>query len=89
MRINGIMCREDLGSLAERVKWAREVRRMSREDLAEASGLSLSSIKRLESGQTKNPKGSAIVGLEDALGCDFTWLIHGGSGYILPVWGKA
>ena len=87
--MKGVMCREDLSSLAERVKWAREVRRMSCEDLAEASGLSASSIRRIELGQTKDPKGSAIVGLEDALGCDFTWLRNGGSGYVLPIWGKA
>jgi len=78
-----------LGTLAERVRLMRDRLCMSRRDLAELSRLSLTTIGRIERGQTKNPKGSAIEGLEDALGCDFTWLRNGGSGYVLPIWGKA
>ena len=78
-----------LGTLAERVRLMRDRLCTSRADLAEASGLSASSIRRIEQGQTKDPKGSAIIGIEDALGCDSTWLLNGWGGYVLPIWGKA
>jgi len=78
-----------LGTLAERVRLMRDRLCMSRRDLAELSRLSLATIGRIEQGHTKDPRGSAIIGIEDALGCDSTWLLNGGGGYVLPIWGKA
>ena len=54
--------------MAYRVKEVREEKRMTQEELAEASGVSRTTIVAIEKGETKNVLASTLLKLAQAMG---------------------
>jgi len=67
----------DVGTLAERVRAMRAYLRMSRATLAEISGVSKSTIERIETGVTENIRFETADRLGRALGCSLEWISSG------------
>lgn len=55
-------------TVADRIKEAREARKWSREVLAAVSGVSVSTIGRIERGEEMQPRAGSIIALAVALG---------------------
>ncbi|GAA4289550.1 helix-turn-helix domain-containing protein [Aestuariibaculum suncheonense] len=72
-------------NLAQRVKALRNRKGLSQEDLAEASGLSLRTIQRIENNETE-PRGDTLRKLSEALDCTpediIDWKIQEDKGYL-------
>ena len=70
--------REDIGALptgvqtlAEEIKTARKLNRMSLQGVADASGYTKSHVWELEQGRSRNPTVAMIAALSKALGVPF------------------
>jgi transcriptional regulator with XRE-family HTH domain len=61
-------------SISEKIKYFRTAHKMSREKLSELSGISLSTIRKYESGERK-PKADQLLKLADALGISINTLL--------------
>lgn len=66
---------DDLGSLAGRVRYARTLRRLTQDRLAELSGLKQGDISKIENGRILKTTG--MPGLARALQCSVDWLDTG------------
>lgn len=64
-------------TLAERVRWARRQKGISCEALAVVVGVHKTYISKIENGDAENPAASIAIGLSEALGVGFRWLILG------------
>lgn len=62
-------------TLAERVKFAREFKRLTQQTLAKKAGLKQSDISKLETGRMHST--TAMIGLAKALECSVSWLDNG------------
>ncbi len=51
-----------VGSVGERVRWWREVRGLSIDELGDAAGVSRSTVQRIEVGVTVDPRLGSVVG---------------------------
>lgn len=60
---------------AERVAEVRAARKMSLQELADASGFTKSHVWELEQGRSRNPTVRAVWSLADALGVSPAWLL--------------
>jgi transcriptional regulator with XRE-family HTH domain len=69
---------EDMKTLPERVRWAREKRRMSHAELDEVADLSCGHSAKIEKGDREHPSASTMSKLAYALKVDIGWLINGG-----------
>lgn len=63
--------------LGERLTEARKLRRFSQVSLAKAAGLAQPSISELESGETKEISGPALIAISHALNVRPAWLVTG------------
>lgn len=63
--------------LKDRIRVAREARKLNQRELAEQADLSLSVVALLERGRRTNLKLSTAQALADALGCSVEWLAFG------------
>lgn len=61
-------------TLASKIKEYRKIKKMSQEDLANASGINISTIKKYECGY-RNPKPEQIQKIADALGISISVLM--------------
>ena len=64
-------------TLAQRFKYAREAAGLTKADLARALGISRASVTQIESGITKNLRGSTLVSLEQVTGISSEWVEEG------------
>lgn len=60
-------CGPDLGLFADRLRETRELRRMTLQDVADASGFAKSHVWEIESGKSRNPTVRAVWSLARAL----------------------
>jgi len=65
----------DLGLFAARLRETRELRRMTLQDVADASGFAKSHVWELESGKPRNPTVRAVWSLARALCVSPAWLL--------------
>jgi transcriptional regulator with XRE-family HTH domain len=65
-------------TIGERVKWAREKRKLSCAALDEIADLSCGHSASIESGRRETPSAATISKLAKALDVDLAWLINGG-----------
>ena len=69
--------REELmKSFGDRLRFARETKRLSRRAVGEKIGRTARTVERWEAGETKPTAGDAI-GVADAIGVDYEWLRSG------------
>ena len=61
--------------MQSRIADTRRARRMSFDEVAEASGFAKSHVWELEKGRTRNPTVRAVWGLSKALGVSPSWLL--------------
>lgn len=64
-----------MNTLAERIKYTREIKNLSQNDVATRAGISQPTYFKIESGLTKKPRN--ILELAQALGVNPTWLATG------------
>lgn len=64
-------------TLGARLSQARKRKVLSQEELAEAAGVPVVTISRIENGHTGEPRPSTVRKLATALEVDPTWLIFG------------
>lgn len=64
-------------TLAERLRYAREKRRLSARALSRRAHISAAMVGLIERGTTDDPKGSTIKALAAALGVTTDWLLTG------------
>lgn len=64
-------------TLAERVRWAREVAAVSARELADLSGCTAGHISMIETGRRDNLTSEAATGIARAFGVSLDWLING------------
>ena len=64
-------------NFVERIKQIKKDTGMKTETLAEKSGISVSTLSKLLSGHTEEPKLSAAIAIADALGCSLEYLATG------------
>jgi transcriptional regulator with XRE-family HTH domain len=69
----------ELGPFARRLTTLRERARLSRDQLAELSGVSVDLIQSLEQGRADNPTLRSLLGLAQGLGLTVGELIEGPS----------
>lgn len=69
-----------LDSLAKRVKWARQQRRMTQVALAETANVAQSDVSKIERGDTL--KTANLLALARALKCDADWLDTGDGSWL-------
>lgn len=65
-------------TLAGRVKWAREKRKLSCAEVDELAGLSCGHTASVESGRRESPSVTTASKIAHALQIDIAWLINGG-----------
>ena len=75
MRADGKAFGPDLGLFAIRLKDTRKLRRMSLQDVADASGFTKSHVWDLENGSARNPTVRAVWSLARALCVSPAWLL--------------
>lgn len=63
-----------MGTLAERIQHAMEVRGMSQADLARATGIATSNIAYIVTGKTKDPRFDSVLKIAKALGVSLDYL---------------
>lgn len=61
----------------ERLKYAREQAKLSQSFIAKECGVKTQSVSQWESGSTKFPKAENILGVSDATGFAFRWIVTG------------
>jgi len=64
-------------TLAERLRWLREERKLSKVDLAVAAGVSQGAIQLIEKGATRKPSAEVIAKLAALFGCTEAYLLEG------------
>lgn len=64
-------------SLGERLRFSRDLAKLSRRELAETTGMSARTIEHYENGTT-DATYQKLCQLSDALGVEITWLVSGG-----------
>ncbi len=65
-------------TLSERLKWAREKRKLSHAELDEIADLSCGHSAKIETGEREHPSSLTVSKLAYALQVDLSWLINGG-----------
>lgn len=63
-----------MGTLAERIQHAMEVRGMSQADLARATGIATSNIAYIVTGKTKDPRFDSVLKIAKALDVSLDYL---------------
>lgn len=66
-----------MGTLPERLLWARKTAGLTTRELAAEAQVSLGYPSALECGQVKKPSVEAVKRLADALGVSFEWVYWG------------
>lgn len=69
--------RRILRTLGDRVRYARELRLLSGNQLSKVAGLSRAHVGMIERGDVEDPAGSTVQKLAEALGVDADWLLTG------------
>ena len=64
-------------AVGERLRWARDRRAWTQEDLFRASGVQIVTISRIENRRIGRPRQSTVRRLAAALGVDPGWLLTG------------
>jgi len=64
-------------TLGERIRSSRERRIMTQGDLAQAAGLALVTVNRIENDAIENPRPGTIRKIAAALGVNPAWLLFG------------
>lgn len=67
----------DMGTLAERLREAREDKGAKQEDLADVAGVSKQAISKIENGGTLKPAMSTMEPIARLLGVNVRWLVDG------------
>jgi transcriptional regulator with XRE-family HTH domain len=68
---------ETRGTVGGRLKWARDRRAWTQDDLARAAGVPILTVSRIERGRVAMPRQSTVRKLAGALGVDAGWLLTG------------
>jgi len=63
-----------MSTLAERIRFAMEMRGMTQADLARATGMNTSNIAYIVTGQTKDPRFDSVVKIARALDVSLEYL---------------
>lgn len=72
------MSTHTLGTLKDRVRWARETAGLSARELSRFAGLTKSHINLFEVEESRTRlSGAALLGLSDVLGVSMEWLVDG------------
>lgn len=69
------MSQPDMAAFQKRIADTREARRMSLQEVADASGFTKSHVWELEQGRSRNPTVRAVWSLAAALGVTPAWLL--------------
>lgn len=66
-------------TLGDRVRVAREYRKLSRDQLAVMAGIASKTIERLEYNARTDADTKTLLGISDALKVSIDWLLRGGT----------
>jgi len=61
----------------ERIKWLKNEKKITNEQLSELSGIPLGTLSKLLAGIGESPKLANIVAIADALGCSLDYIVSG------------
>lgn len=67
----------DLISIGDRIRWLREVRKMTQVELAERVGIKQSSLSNLETTNSRKPAASTLLKLAAILEANTEWIMSG------------